>query len=104
MWILLDCHHNVFLPTSATAGVDEGMPIRGCGVCIRNLGFAQVTVNIVGVLMTFIGAVFDDKNESPLSPVQLLWLNLIMDTLAALALATEQPNEPVVSLCLVVCA
>jgi len=28
--------------------------------------------------------------------VQLLWVNLIMDTLAALALATEQPVESVV--------
>uniref|UniRef100_A0A7S4FDS7 Calcium-transporting ATPase n=1 Tax=Eutreptiella gymnastica TaxID=73025 RepID=A0A7S4FDS7_9EUGL len=53
----------------------------------------QVTVNIMGVLITFLGAVSDQSNQSPLTPVQLLWLNLIMDTLAALALATEQPVE-----------
>lgn len=53
----------------------------------------QVTVNIVGVFITFVGAAFDEGNESPLTPVQLLWVNLIMDTLAALALATEQPVE-----------
>eukprot|EP00668_Euglena_longa_P001852 GGOE01002173.1.p1 GENE.GGOE01002173.1~~GGOE01002173.1.p1 ORF type:complete len:1026 (-),score=246.76 GGOE01002173.1:327-3296(-) len=55
----------------------------------------QVTVNVVGVFITFVGAAFDEGNESPLSPVQLLWVNLIMDTLAALALATEQPVEKV---------
>ena len=47
----------------------------------------------MGVLITFLGAVSDQSNQSPLTPVQLLWLNLIMDTLAALALATEQPVE-----------
>ena len=31
--------------------------------------------------------------ESPLRAIQMLWINLIMDTLASLALATEQPTE-----------
>ena len=31
--------------------------------------------------------------ESPFNPVQLLWINLIMDTFAALALATEPPSD-----------
>eukprot|EP01010_Urceolus_cornutus_P003427 NODE_47_length_2761_cov_148.716445_g41_i0.p1 GENE.NODE_47_length_2761_cov_148.716445_g41_i0~~NODE_47_length_2761_cov_148.716445_g41_i0.p1 ORF type:complete len:845 (+),score=215.67 NODE_47_length_2761_cov_148.716445_g41_i0:361-2535(+) len=53
----------------------------------------QVTSNAVVVLLTFIGAVGDSSNQSPLSAVQLLWLNMIMDTLAALALATEQPTD-----------
>ena len=33
------------------------------------------------------------KQESPLRAVQMLWVNLIMDTLASLALATEPPTE-----------
>jgi Ca2+ transporting ATPase len=49
----------------------------------------QVTVNFSCLAVVFIGAVF--KGESPLQVVQLLWINLIMDTLAALALATERP-------------
>lgn len=36
--------------------------------------------------MAFIGSVF--LTDSPLTAVQMLWINLIMDTLASLALAT----------------
>ncbi|KAF2664885.1 calcium-translocating P-type ATPase [Microthyrium microscopicum] len=51
----------------------------------------QITVNIVAVLLTFITAVSSDEEESVLNAVQLLWVNLIMDTFAALALATDPP-------------
>jgi Ca2+ transporting ATPase len=51
----------------------------------------QLTVNVVAVITTFISAVI--LKEAILSTVQLLWINLIMDTLAALALATEPPGE-----------
>jgi len=50
----------------------------------------QLTVNLVAVLIAFIGAA--TLNASPLRALQMLWVNLIMDTLAALALATEQPT------------
>ena len=36
---------------------------------------------------------FIQMQESPLKAIQMLWVNLIMDTLASLALATELPNE-----------
>lgn len=55
----------------------------------------QMTVNVSAVVFSFIGAILSGKGESPLKPVQLLWLNLIMDTLAALALATESPQDTV---------
>ncbi|KPA76150.1 putative P-type ATPase [Leptomonas pyrrhocoris] len=55
----------------------------------------QMTVNVAAVLVSFLGALLDGNGESPLKPVQLLWLNLIMDTLAALALATETPSNEV---------
>ncbi|RHZ80355.1 hypothetical protein Glove_137g68 [Diversispora epigaea] len=52
----------------------------------------QLTVNVTAVLLTFISAVSNSKQDSVLSAVQLLWVNLIMDTLAALALATDPPT------------
>jgi len=58
---------------------------------IRKFVQFQLTVNIVAVGVAFVGAV--SKGESPLSAVQLLWVNLIMDTMAALALATESPTK-----------
>eukprot|EP01119_Soliformovum_irregulare_P015116 TRINITY_DN420_c0_g1_i1.p1 TRINITY_DN420_c0_g1~~TRINITY_DN420_c0_g1_i1.p1 ORF type:complete len:706 (-),score=251.71 TRINITY_DN420_c0_g1_i1:81-2198(-) len=57
---------------------------------IRKFIQFQLTVNIVAVTIAFIGAV--TGGESPLSAVQMLWVNLIMDTMAALALATEPPT------------
>ncbi|KAM0424459.1 hypothetical protein ACHAPT_010383 [Fusarium lateritium] len=55
----------------------------------------QITVNITAVLLAFVTAVYDDKMESVLKAVQLLWVNLIMDTFAALALATDPPTEEI---------
>jgi Ca2+-transporting ATPase len=45
--------------------------------------------------LTFVSAVASDKEESVLNAVQLLWVNLIMDTFAALALATDPPSRSV---------
>ncbi|KAI5856728.1 plasma membrane calcium-transporting ATPase [Durotheca rogersii] len=53
----------------------------------------QITVNITAVLLAFISAVADPDMHSVLTAVQLLWVNLIMDTFAALALATDPPTE-----------
>lgn len=53
----------------------------------------QITVNITAVLLTFISAVSSDEQTSVLTAVQLLWVNLIMDTFAALALATDPPTR-----------
>lgn len=44
------------------------------------------------MLLTFISAVASGDEESVLTAVQLLWVNLIMDTFAALALATDPPS------------
>ncbi|KAI9368723.1 hypothetical protein BJX61DRAFT_522635 [Aspergillus egyptiacus] len=46
----------------------------------------QITVNITAVLLTVVTAIYNSHNESVFKAVQLLWLNLIMDTFAALAL------------------
>lgn len=50
----------------------------------------QLTVNVVAVIVAFIGACA--IRDSPLKAVQMLWVNLIMDTLASLCLATEMPT------------
>ncbi|XP_075578553.1 plasma membrane calcium-transporting ATPase 4 isoform X6 [Pelecanus crispus] len=51
----------------------------------------QLTVNVVAVIVAFTGACI--TQDSPLKAVQMLWVNLIMDTFASLALATEPPSE-----------
>lgn len=55
----------------------------------------QVTVNITAVIVTFVSAVSSSSQLSVLTAVQLLWVNLIMDTMAALALATDPPSESI---------
>ncbi|KAJ3188439.1 hypothetical protein HDU85_005590 [Gaertneriomyces sp. JEL0708] len=56
----------------------------------------QLTVNVSAVVITIVTAIYSTVHvkepASALTAVQLLWVNLIMDTLAALALATDPPN------------
>ncbi len=66
------------------------------GRCIYNniqkfIAF-QLTVNVVALTINFVGAVVPGA-EPPFSPVQLLWVNMIMDSMGALALGTEGPTE-----------
>ncbi|KAF8654533.1 hypothetical protein HU200_061725 [Digitaria exilis] len=51
----------------------------------------QLTVNVVALIVNFSSACL--IGSAPLTAVQLLWVNMIMDTLGALALATEPPNN-----------
>jgi len=53
----------------------------------------QISVNITAVVITFVTALASNQEESVLSAVQLLWINIIMDTFAALALATDPASE-----------
>lgn len=57
----------------------------------------QITVNITAVVLAFVSAVSSPDMHSVLSAVQLLWVNLIMDTFAALALATDAPTEKILN-------
>ncbi|CAG9462723.1 unnamed protein product [Pedinophyceae sp. YPF-701] len=52
----------------------------------------QLTVNLVAVA-TACGGAIALEGGSPLSAVQMLWVNLIMDSLASLALATDEPTD-----------
>jgi P-type Ca2+ transporter type 2C len=51
----------------------------------------QLTVNVVALTVTFMGAV--SGYEPPLNAIMMLWVNLIMDTMGALALGTEAPTQ-----------
>lgn len=63
---------------------------------VRKFLTFQLTVNIAAVVLSFISALMSEKSESILSAVQLLWVNMIMDTFAALALATEPLSDELV--------
>ncbi|XP_058202202.1 putative calcium-transporting ATPase 13, plasma membrane-type [Rhododendron vialii] len=51
----------------------------------------QLTVNVAALIINFVAAI--SAGGVPLSALQLLWLNFIMDTLGALALATGKPTK-----------
>ncbi|KAJ6806605.1 calcium-transporting ATPase 8, plasma membrane-type-like [Iris pallida] len=51
----------------------------------------QLTVNVAALIINVVAAV--SSGAVPLNAVELLWVNLIMDTLGALALATEPPTD-----------
>ncbi|MBQ1697661.1 MAG: calcium-translocating P-type ATPase, PMCA-type, partial [Bacteroidales bacterium] len=55
----------------------------------------QMTINVVACLIVLIGAFIG--TESPLTVTQMLWVNLIMDTFAAIALASLPPSKSVMS-------
>lgn len=57
---------------------------------IQRFVLFQLTVNLVACLIVVIGAF--TGTESPITVTQMLWVNLIMDTFAALALASLPPS------------
>lgn len=59
--------------------------------CIRKFIQFQLTVNLTACVLVFVSACIG--SETPISPIQMLWLNMIMDSLGSLALATEPPHE-----------
>jgi P-type Ca2+ transporter type 2C len=59
---------------------------------IRKFLQFQLTVNVVALNLVFIGAL-SKSDFQPLNAVQMLWVNLIMDSFGALALGTEAPTK-----------
>ncbi|KAL0350499.1 UNVERIFIED_CONTAM: Calcium-transporting ATPase 2, plasma membrane-type [Sesamum radiatum] len=64
---------------------------RSVYVNIQKFVQFQLTVNVVALTVNFYSAC--TTGSAPLTAVQLLWVNMIMDTLGALALATEPPTD-----------
>lgn len=60
---------------------------------IQRFVLFQLTVNFVALIVVFFGSIFG--GELPLTVTQILWVNLIMDTFAAMALASLPPNPEV---------
>ncbi len=60
---------------------------------IQRFVLFQLTINFVAILICFIGALFG--TEMPLTVVQILWVNIIMDTFAAMAMASLPPSPEV---------
>ncbi len=63
---------------------------------IQRFVLFQLTINVVALGIAFLGPFIGVK--LPLTVIQMLWVNLIMDTFAALALATEPPHRSVMKL------
>ena len=59
--------------------------------CIRKFIQFQLTTNVVAVFMSLLGGIV--LKDSPLNCIEMLWVNLIMDSFASLALATESPTQ-----------
>ena len=77
--------------STIVAAVEEG---RGIYANIRKAIHYLLSCNI-GEIITIFAATLLDFPEMPLAPVQLLWLNLVTDSLPALALGVERVEEDV---------
>ncbi|MDR1985089.1 MAG: calcium-translocating P-type ATPase, PMCA-type [Prevotellaceae bacterium] len=60
---------------------------------IQRFVMFQLTINFTAILIVFAGSIFGSK--LPLTITQILWINLIMDTLAAMAFASLPPSHKV---------
>lgn len=78
-----------FLQFQLTVNV-VAVTVAFTGACITQVRTVCVKMRLYSVKKTLTVCVFQD---SPLKAVQMLWVNLIMDTFASLALATEPPTE-----------
>ncbi|CAK4033874.1 cation-transporting atpase fungi [Lecanosticta acicola] len=70
---------------------------RSVNDAVRKFLQFQITVNITAVIVTFVSAVANPDMRSVLTAIQLLWINLIMDSMAALALASDAPTEEILA-------
>src|SRR5262249_29023782 len=57
----------------------------------------QLTINVSALAITFLGILFFQV-KAPFTVLQLLWINVIMDTFASIALCSEPPRPGVMQL------
>jgi P-type Ca2+ transporter type 2B len=59
--------------------------------CVRKFLQFQLVINAGAIVILVVGSVTLDVDAQPMGTLQMLWINILMDTFAALALATEPP-------------
>ncbi|KAM1181167.1 hypothetical protein ACFX1Q_021038 [Malus domestica] len=85
------------VPTLKEVDIGLSMGIQGTEVAKESTDFVifatlfQLTKNVATLVINFVAAA--SAGEVPLTAVQLLWVNLIMDTMATLALVTDKPAK-----------
>jgi Ca2+-transporting ATPase len=84
----------ILLDDSFTSIVNAILWGRSLYQNIQRFLFFQLTVNLSALTLALLGG-FSTGGGTPLTVMQLLWVNIIMDTFAALALATEPPEPHV---------
>lgn len=62
---------------------------------IQRFMLFQLTINVTALVLVLLGSIFGSGAELPLTVTQMLWINLIMDTFAAGALASLPPDHNV---------
>ena len=60
--------------------------------CVRKFLQFQLVINIGAIVILIAGSVTLNPDSQPMGTLQMLWINILMDTFAALALATEPPT------------
>jgi magnesium-transporting ATPase (P-type) len=60
--------------------------------CVRKFLQFQLVINIGAIIILVVGSITLEPNAQPMGTLQMLWINILMDTFAALALATEPPS------------
>ena len=65
---------------------------RNIFACVRKFLQFQLVINIGAIVILIVSSVTLPPDSAPMATLQMLWINILMDTFAALALATEPPS------------
>jgi Ca2+ transporting ATPase len=71
---------------------------RNIFACVRKFLQFQLVINIGAIIILIVGSVTLNPDSQPMGTLQMLWINILMDTFAALALATEPPSMALLDL------
>lgn len=71
---------------------------RNIFACVRKFLQFQLVINIGAIVILIVGSVTLAPDSQPMGTLQMLWINILMDTFAALALATEPPTMALLDL------